>query len=115
MKVLPIIVIIFFIGCNTRQGESQFHIKTAPDSLNQSLIGKWGGLNETTPVWNIKLDSIYYYSEHKSYPYKISKGDLFIYRDSTVGILRNISVTKDTMQFQDPPGVRINAYRFPEK
>lgn len=82
------------------------------DSLKIKLQGQWGGLEEDSPVLEITYDSIYYFEEKKSYSYQIIGKDLIIHRTQSVGVLRNISVLKDTMTFCDDQEFSIKAYRF---
>lgn len=88
--------------------------KTGEDSLEPNLIGKWGGLGEKSPVWNIMHDSIYYYEHSAAYPYQILDGDLIIHFPKSRGVLKHITVNKDTMSFVDEQNNTIRGYRFRE-
>ena len=81
------------------------------DSLKKTLNGEWGGLNEYPPVWNIKMDSIYYYDRSQAYSYKIVNNDLIINLPASKGILKNIFVINDTIFFLDEQGNQIKGYR----
>lgn len=105
--------VLFFNSCNQKTyNSSVYHYVN--DSLKNSLIGNWGGLNESIPVWNIKMDPIYYYERSKAYSYKIINNDLIINLPTSQGILKNIYVIiiKDTIFFLDAQGNQIKGYRI---
>ena len=104
-----------FIACNQYDKRNISPKKmTIDDSLKIELIGKWGGLGENTPVWKIGPDSIYYYDQSTSYPYKILNGDFIIDFFSSKGTLKHMVVIKDTMYYLDEQGIMIRGYRFPD-
>lgn len=118
MKLISVILFLLFVCCNIQSCNTNNAGKNKPllvDSLKAKLIGNWGGLGEDSPVWEIKHDSIYYYQEQKTYPYQIVGSDLIIERLDTKGILKNISVLKDTLMFYDEQGLQITGYRFLNK
>ena len=116
MKFFYILTLLYFGSCDTQKTHSRTEDKlNKADSLKSRLLGKWGGLGEDSPVWEIKLDSIYYYQENKSYPYQIMENDLVIERGGSSGILSDISVVEDTLNFYDEQGLSIKAYRFKTK
>lgn len=104
-------LLIFFLSCNN-QDSAPTQKNLLNDSLKNSLLGKWGGLGENEPVWEIKKDSIYYYEEGKSYYYFILRGDFIIKRLNSSVALKNIHVYKDTLFFLDDQGLTIKGYRF---
>ena len=113
MRINSIIFLILFTACNnTYDGKAKAKMYTKVDTLKNKLMGRWGGLGEDSAVWEIRIDSIYYFEERKTYPYKILNNDLIIERDESKGILRNISVVEDTMTFDIEEGVTATAYRF---
>lgn len=65
-----------------------------------SLIGKWGGLDEDGPVWRITHDSIYNFGDNKNCPYEIIGNDLVFDDGQSKPHLRNISVIKNTLFFE---------------
>lgn len=115
MKLICILCILFLASCNGEPSNNLTKQVTNVDSLKNTLVGLWGGLGENSPVWEIKIDSIYYYSENKSYPYKILDKDMVIERQESKGVLRNISVAEDTLTFYDEQGLEVNGYRFKRK
>jgi hypothetical protein len=116
MKIIYILIFLLFISCNTQNSNDKTTKKIIEvDSLKSKLLGHWGGLGEDNPVWEIKIDSIYYYQEKKTSPYQIVDMDMIIERPESKGILRNISVVEDTMTFYDEQGLTIKGYRFKAK
>ena len=108
MKRIVILILIFCISCNSPHSNNVVTKNfSKADTLKSLLIGEWGGLGEDSPVWKFSEDSIYYFQEKRSYAYKVLNNDLVIKRDESEGILKNISVKKDTMTFEDPPGIKI--------
>lgn len=88
------------------------HVEIKPvtvDPLRMKLLGLWGG--KDGPIWEIKTDSIYYFNESKAYPYKLINGDFVIYRTNITGTLWNISVSGDTLKFDDEQGLPVRGYR----
>ena len=80
-------------------------------SLQKNLIGLWGGLEESEPVWEIKTDSIYYFGEQQSYGYKLYGDSLVVNYKEGQFYLKNISVIEDTLIFFDDLGMKTFAYR----
>lgn len=114
VKGIYFVLTLIFIACNQHDKKNTSSKKvTMEDSLKIKLIGKWGGIGEGTPVWDIRPDSIYYYERSAAYPYKILNGDFIINLPSSKGVLKQISVIKDTMFFLDEQGNTIKGYRFP--
>ena len=112
MKIIYIILFTFFVSCNnTDQNDAMIKKLTIVDTLKTKLLGQWGGREESAPVWEIRVDSIYYYEEKRTYQYKLLNKDLIIERDESKGILRNISVIEDTMTFNDEHLI-VKGYRF---
>ncbi len=103
---------ILFTGCNNPEvDDKSAKIYTKVDTLKNKMIGRWGGLGEDSSVWEIRIDSIYYFQQRKTYPYKMLNNDLIIDRKESKGILRNISVIADTMTFYTEEGIRVSGYR----
>ena len=82
------------------------------DKLKIKLIGKWGGLGEQAPVFYFTSDSIYYYDRLKFYSYEILNGEVIINFPTTKGILKRVTVIKDTMFFFDEFPDTIKAFRY---
>ncbi len=57
------ICLLIITGCQQKQ-EGNIKLSRV-DSLKNSLIGKWRGLNESRPVFKITRDSIYSYAHNK--------------------------------------------------
>jgi hypothetical protein len=70
------------------------------DSIKNSLLGKWGGPGEDSPVTKITYDSIHNFQEKKSYAYTIIGNDLVFDNGQSKSYMKNISVTKDTLSFE---------------
>ena len=116
MRIICISFFIFFVSCNNGDpNTTEKKRDTKVDVLKTKLLGKWGGLGEDSAVFEIKIDSIYYLQEKKTYPYKILNNDLVIERNGSKGILRNIIVIEDTMTFNDEQGLTTKGYRFNNK
>ena len=81
-------------------------IKDSSSGLRNKLIGKWGGLGESKPVFEIRKDSICYFQQSTKYPYKIVNHDFVIFFPDHEGILRNIRVDHDTIFFYDDYGLK---------
>lgn len=115
MKLIFFSIVILFITCNEHSG-SKNKLPDKPthdDTLKSKLIGKWGDFEN--PMWDIRMDSIYYFERSTAYLYKISNNDLIIYLPESKGILRNIHVIKDTLFFLDEQGLIVKGYRFKNK
>lgn len=93
-----IIFLMFIYSC--KGTDAKIKTISSIDSFKNSLIGKWGGADESEPVWRITHDSFYYYDQNKSYPYEIIGNDLVINDGLSKAHLRNISVNKDTLFFE---------------
>jgi hypothetical protein len=109
MKSKLIIVSILII-CGCKGNKNDWSEKN--DSITQNIIGKWGGLGESTPVLKITADSIYYFDTDKTYSYKIISRDVVINFPEYKRVLKNVSIEKDTMVFYDDLPEPIRAFRF---
>ena len=105
-----------FNSCNSIQYDTKQRQKYLEDYkaiLKQNLLGKWGGLGENKPIWDIKKDSIFYFDSSKSYAHKVVGKDLIIQYENTRVVFRNIQVNMDTLFFIEPDsGLPTTAYRF---
>ncbi len=115
LKGICISLTLTFISCSQHDTKNKPSKKLdIDDSLISKLIGKWGGIRESTPVWDIRHDSIYYYDRSTAYPYKILNGDFIIDLPESKAVFEDISVVKDTMFFIDAQAhILIRAYRWP--
>lgn len=102
-----LILSIIFISCSNEKGGTALE----NENLKRKLIGKWGGLGEEVPVFYFTADSIYYYDRLKSYSYKILNDDVIIYFPGYKGMLKRVTIVKDTMFFFDDLPDTIRAYR----
>lgn len=93
-----------------QNGNLNAKIVSRIDSFRNSLIGKWGGPDESGPALKITHDSIYYYNENKSYPYEIIGNDLVFDNGQSKPHFKNISVMKDTLFFYLKASVEHEAY-----
>ena len=112
MKIIALLTCVTlsftcFLGC---RHYDRTHHTSKIDSLRKNIVGLWGGLNEDRPVWNIGLDSIYYYQQGKAYKYKLYEDSLVIQFPDHVYSLQGINVIADTLEFHDEVG-KIYAYR----
>lgn len=95
-----ILIATLLVSCNERPKDiKKMQPNPQNDSLRVTLIGKWGGLNEKSPVWIIRKDSIYYFERSTAYPYNIINHEFIIYFPDHKGLLRNIRVDHDTIFF----------------
>ncbi len=104
-----------FASCNDVEDRHNPINKKVTESQNETeskIIGKWGGLGEESPVWDIRKDSIYYFQHSKAYAYKILNKNMHINFGNTSTILKNINVKSDTLFFIDDVGLLIKGYRF---
>ncbi len=83
--------------------------------MNEKFIGRWGGLGEKIPVWEINKDSIFYFERSTYYHYKLNNNNMEIDFPEGKGTLKNIRVIKDTLFFLDEGGEIVYAYRFKSK
>lgn len=92
-----ILTLLFLYSCN----DQIVSIKnmTSKDSLILSIQGSWKGF-KGEPIWDIRPDSIFYYSENKSYYYFIHDNDIVVLYKNGPYRLKNITVTNDTFFFK---------------
>jgi len=113
MKLISFLLILSLTACNEHVESSKMPIVISKeDSIKNTLIGRWGGLGESNPVWEIRKDSIYYFQHSRAYFYKILNHDLIIDFRETQAKFLNINVIKDTLFFSDEQGYLTKAYRF---
>ena len=118
MKSATFICLLLISACQNETNKSQIKTNFLKDSLRNSLIGKWGGQNESGPVLRITFDSIYYYQENKSYTYNIVGSDLIIERGEFQPKLKDITVKLDTLFFYQNESLgdevysEVRAYRY---
>ncbi len=112
-KIVFVIIVLLNIKCR-ESNSSKADRQILKDSTKQvaNYIGKWGGLDEKIPVWNIMKDSIYYYQHNRYYSYSYISGDLIIDFNGSKGVLKNIHTVLDTLIFQDEQGNTIRGYKF---
>ena len=114
MKIIFFLTVLIWSSCKETSNKRNTNSESisSEDSLKNTLIGRWGGLGENRPVFDIKKDSIYYFKRNAAYPYKIVNNNFLIDLPETVGILNNVSVAKDTLFFYDEQGILTKGYRF---
>ena len=103
------LALFFFLSCQQNSIRKGNELGKLPNTLS-SIRGTWGG--ETgTPVWLIKDDSIYYYSENRSYYYFVHENDLIVLYKEGPFMLKNIHSVYDTLFFENEGGGLIRAFR----
>jgi len=68
------------------------------DSLALSIQGSWKGY-QGEPIWDIGPDSIFYYSENRSYYYFIHKNSMIVLYKNGPYKFKNIRVKNDSLFF----------------
>ena len=100
MKWIWLLPCFIFISCNSKSPKQvPLNNSGDTDSLKIKLIGYWGGLESDTPVWEITLDSIYYFGENKNYHYQLTDRNMVINRNNPKLVFSNISIIADTFIF----------------
>jgi hypothetical protein len=99
---------LFLVACKQKKG-----INKSEYTLEKKIIGKWGGKNESSPVWLFSEDSIYYYQFQKSFKYQIINQNLLIEFNGNITVLKDVSINEDTLYFKDEANLKIEAYRHP--
>lgn len=83
------------------------------NELNNAIIGKWGGLGEERPVWEITNDSFYFKVTSKVTTYEIFKNDVIIHNPEMTTVLSNVRIIGDTLLFRDKMGdMEIRVFRI---
>lgn len=110
MKYIYSILILFLVSCNDRiKSDQKISLE---DSINETLIGKWGGSSENNPTFEIRKDSIFYFEHSKAYSYKLSKQDMIINFPKLQMKWEKIHVINDTLFFFQDPGLSVRAVKF---
>ena len=115
MKIITICS-LFLLGCSSQKTESNKISRI--DSLKNSIVGKWGGPDNSGIVWQITHDSIYFYDRNQAYYYSIIGNDMVIDLEPNKKRLKDITVTKDTLFFKDRVSLEheiygiVTAYRY---
>ena len=112
MKIIFLSIAGLFFSCNEQTHST--NKLTNKDSLQNELIGQWGGLGQSGAVFDLRQDSIYYYNRSAAYFYKIINNDLIIYLPESKDIFKNIKVAKDTLFYLDEQGLNVKRYRMRE-
>ncbi len=95
------------ISCNSPIKNKKYF--TTQDSLTFAIQGVWEG-DENAPVWDIRHDSIFYYSENKSYYYFIHGNDMVVLYKNGPYIFKNIRIANDTFFFRTE-GMNVISFR----
>ena len=110
-----ILCTLIFSACNDNyenaNQESKKNYQTQ-NVIQNSIIGKWGGLGEATPVWDIRKDSIYYFQHFRAYAYEIINNNMIINFGKSSTELKDIHIKNDTLYFIDDLGLLMKGYRF---
>ena len=113
MKLILFAAILSLLSCTDASSNKKRARETKTDSLRLQLIGKWGGLGEDSPVWEITADSIHFFGAGETFPWKLSGADLIINRNGPSLIFSKVSVIRDTMIFfNEDTSASISSYRF---
>jgi hypothetical protein len=92
---------IFIFSCESNKvSEIDINELNRIDSTKKSLIGRWGGPNDTKSVFEITIDSITI-GDGITYKYDIIGKDLFFLKEQDSLRLVQIKVVKDTISFKD--------------
>lgn len=110
MKYCLFILCILFLNSCNNQIES-IKNATSTDSLNLSVQGSWKGY-KGEPIWDIGPDSIFYYSENRSYYYFIHHNSMIVLYKNGPFEFKNIKVSDDTLFFKTGD---MNAIAFKSK
>ncbi len=94
---LIIFYILFLNSCNNPI--ERIENTTSTGSLNLSIQGTWKGF-KGEPIWNIGSDSIFYYSENRSYYYFIHNDGMIVLYKNGPYEFKNIRISKDTLFFK---------------
>ena len=113
MKSIKVVLILLIISCNRSVNRSpQQDLSTSTrDSLISTLVGKWG-TDEGKPIWEIKKDSLYYFSEKKSYYYLLHNKDLVVLYKEAPFILTDAHVLNDTLFFKIHDSITVETFRI---
>lgn len=113
-RIIFLLIILYLIGCTESSNKKDNQRKRiSSNDTAKSIIGKWGGLNEEQPVFEIRKDSIYYYQTDKIFSYTMIGKDLVIDFIESKGVLKKIHREADTLIFEDSNGGVIKGYKFP--
>jgi len=98
--------ISFLFSCNS-QLKTEKHV-TSVNSLSLAIQGDWGGFDG--PTWAFGPDSVFYYSENKSYYYFIHHNDAIVLYKNGPFKLKNIRILNDTL-FCGVDGINVKFFR----
>ena len=106
--------VFLFASCNdNKKGDANPKKKNNNERVKKNkMIGKWGGLGEATPVWDIREDSIYYFQHSKAYKYELIDKDMVVNFENYRPVFKNIHVVNDTLFFIDDIGISVRVFRF---
>ena len=108
---LLILCILCLNSCNDHIDRMKY--MTSKDSLISSIQGSWKGYKDV-PIWDIGPDSIFYYSENKSYYYFIHNNDMIVLYKKGPFKFKSIRVSEDTFFFKTGD-LNANAFRCENK
>lgn len=74
---LLILTTLYLTSCNGNDQIENAKDMPSKNSFILSLQGNWNGF-KGEPIWDIRPDSIFYYSENKSYYYFIHNNEMIV-------------------------------------
>ncbi len=80
--------------------------------LVENVVGKWGALNGSDPLFTFSSDSFFVNDISKGYHYQIINKSIIIDYPNVFRVLRNVKVNEDTLSFIDDYGVVVKGYRI---
>ena len=101
-----------FVACNNYSKERKAENEVAENELKEKLIGKWSGLGQNIPVWEITKDTFYYRVSSKAFSYEVIENDVYVNRPDYPAILNDVRILNDTLIFYDKVSdMEIRGYR----
>ena len=113
MKKILVIHFMIFVACNSFNNEKKADDEITENELKEKLIGKWSGLGQKNPVWEITKDTFYYRVSSKAFSYEVIGNDVFVNRPDYPVILNDVRILNDTLIFYDSASsMEIKGYRI---
>jgi hypothetical protein len=114
-RTCSVILFFSFVACTNNPNKFPDESKKVniqdSSSLKTNLIGRWGGFNESSPIWNFTTDSVYYFEENRNYRYILKDDALTVFYKEGPFVLKNVNIKGDTLFYTDNIGI-VKAFRF---